>query len=144
MGETRKHFSHWSPWFGLFVCPCYNRRTHFPKLKDPGAQNITACENQGKQCKLSDHWKFKKSTLFFFFKITGWHKKDKKIEIQVLKTFTKKLFKKTEKVKNMKYKGTESLIILKYSFDHLILSQWTLYNTTMAVYSALNFLNKPT
>ena len=25
-----------------------------------GAQNMTACENQGKQHKLSDNWKFKK------------------------------------------------------------------------------------
>ena len=32
-------------------------------VEKPGAQNITACENQGK----SGHWKHKK-TLFFSFK----------------------------------------------------------------------------
>ena len=42
----------------LCVCPCYNMRTH-PTLK----KNIyiyiyiAACENQGKQHELSDHWK---------------------------------------------------------------------------------------
>ena len=35
----------------------------------PGAQNITACENQGKQCKLSNYWKYIKT--FFFKKKTG-------------------------------------------------------------------------
>ena len=38
-------------------------------LEKPGAQNITACENQGKQLELSDHRKLKKKkkekTLFF-------------------------------------------------------------------------------
>ena len=29
-------------------------------LEKPGAQNITACENQGKQCELSGHRKSKK------------------------------------------------------------------------------------
>ena len=28
-------------------------------LEKPGTQNITACENQGKQLKWSDHWKIK-------------------------------------------------------------------------------------
>ena len=32
-------------------------------LEKPGAQNIAACENQGKQHELSDHWKSIK-TLF--------------------------------------------------------------------------------
>ena len=36
------------------LCPCYDR-THYPTLEKPGAQNITACENQGKQSELSDH-----------------------------------------------------------------------------------------
>ena len=30
--------------------PCYSRRTH-PTLEKPGAQNLAACENEGKQCK---------------------------------------------------------------------------------------------
>ena len=47
MGETRQHFSCWSPCLGFFVCPCYNR-TH-PTLEKPCAENITVCENQGKQ-----------------------------------------------------------------------------------------------
>ena len=33
-------------------------------LEKPGAQNIAACENQGKQRKLSDDWKLIK-TLFW-------------------------------------------------------------------------------
>ena len=48
-------------------------------LEKSGAQNITACENQGKQCELSDHWKSKK----IFFKKENkrrWHKKDKKTD----------------------------------------------------------------
>ena len=48
-------------------------------LEKSGAQNITACENQGKQCELNDHWKSKK----IFFKKKNkrrWHKKDKKTD----------------------------------------------------------------
>ena len=48
-------------------------------LEKSGAQNITACENQGKQCELSDHWKSKKKNIFFKNK-KRWHKKDKKID----------------------------------------------------------------
>ena len=40
--------------FGFFVCPCYNKTTH-PALEKPAAQNITVCENEVKQHKLSDH-----------------------------------------------------------------------------------------
>ena len=43
--------------------PCYIRRTHYPTLEKPGAQNIAACENQGKQRELSDHWKSVKTFL---------------------------------------------------------------------------------
>ena len=32
-------------------------------LEKSSAQNVTACENQGKQCKLSDHWKLKTKRL---------------------------------------------------------------------------------
>ena len=40
------------------MSPCCNRRTHYyPTLEKPGTQNIIACENQGKQRELSDHWK---------------------------------------------------------------------------------------
>ena len=64
-GRNRKqYFSRWSPCFGFFVCPCYNRRKH-PTLEKPGAQNITAYENQGKQCELSDHWKPKQKKVVF-------------------------------------------------------------------------------
>ena len=51
-----QYFSRWSPCFGFFVCPYYNR-THYPMLEKPDAQNITAYENQGKQHEVSDHWK---------------------------------------------------------------------------------------
>ena len=34
-------------------------------LEKPGAQNITARKNQGKQCELSGHRKLKKQTFFF-------------------------------------------------------------------------------
>ena len=65
--NRRQYFSQWSPCFGSFESPCYNRRTHNSMVEKPGDQNITACENQGKQCELSGHWKHKK-TLFFSFK----------------------------------------------------------------------------
>ena len=39
------------------MCTCYSRRTHYPTLEKPGAQNVAACEKQGKQRELSDHWK---------------------------------------------------------------------------------------
>ena len=38
-----------------FVCPCLNRRAHYPILEKSSAQNITAFENQSKPHKLSDH-----------------------------------------------------------------------------------------
>ena len=44
-------------------------------LEKPGAQNIAACENQGKQRKLSDDWKLIKT--LFWKKYRGWCKKDK-------------------------------------------------------------------
>ena len=34
---------------------CYNRRKGYPRLEKPSTENITAFENQGKQCKLNDH-----------------------------------------------------------------------------------------
>ena len=68
-------------------------------VEKPGAQN-RACENQGNQCELSDHWKLKKC----FFK-KQWitvdnAKKTKRLtEIQVLtKSFTERVFKKKAKV----------------------------------------------
>ena len=81
----------------------YNRRTH-PTLEKPGAQNITACENQGKQLELSDHRKLKKKKKkkkkkhCFFKTVTGYDtKKTKRLtKLQVLtKKFTKRVFKKT-------------------------------------------------
>ena len=41
----REYFSQWSPCFG-FLCPCYSRRTHYPMLEKPAAQNITSCKNE--------------------------------------------------------------------------------------------------
>ena len=96
--NRRQYLSRWSPCLGFFVCPCYNR-THYPTLEKHGAQNIAACKNQDKQRKLSDHWKLKKTLLE---KITGDDvKKTKRLtEIQVLiKTFTKKVLKKTKVMK---------------------------------------------
>ena len=89
-GNGREYYSCWSLCFGLFLCPCYSRRTHYPTLEKPGAQNIAACENQGKQCKLSDHWKSIK-TLFLKKIITGDDAKKTKwlTEMQILtKEFT--------------------------------------------------------
>ena len=40
--------------------PCYHRRTHYPLLEKP---KTAAFEKQGKQCKLSDHWKWIKMLL---------------------------------------------------------------------------------
>ena len=45
-------------------------------LEISSAQNITACGNQGKQCKLSDHWKLKKKR--FFKKLLGMTQKRQK------------------------------------------------------------------
>ena len=56
-GRNRRQFF---SCFDFFVCPCYNKETHYPTLEKPIAQNITVCKNQGKQHKLSDHWKLKK------------------------------------------------------------------------------------
>ena len=53
----RHYFFRWSLCFGFFASPCYNRRIHYPIPEKPVDQNITACENQGKQWELSDQWK---------------------------------------------------------------------------------------
>ena len=83
--KGRQYFSRWWSCFGFYVCPCYSRRRHYLTLEKLGAQNIAACENQGKQCKLSDHWK---SVKRFLKKIITWgdaKKKTKRLtEIQVL------------------------------------------------------------
>ena len=62
----RQYLSRWSFSFGFFVCPFYNRRTH-PTLEKPGTKNTAACEDQGKQRELSDHWK---SIKMFLKKVT--------------------------------------------------------------------------
>ena len=87
--DRKQYFSLWSPCFGFFVCPCYNTRTHYPTLEKLGFQNVSVCENQGKQHKLSDHWKHKK---MLKKKITGDNaiKTKRLTQIQVLtKKFTK-------------------------------------------------------
>ena len=68
-GRNRwQYFSRWSPCFDFSGCPGYNRGKHYPTLEKTSAQNITACENQGKQRELSDHWNLKKNKKRFFFK----------------------------------------------------------------------------
>ena len=70
------------------MCPGYNWGTH-PTIDKPGAQNITVCENQGKQ-------RFKKAV---FKKVIGDDtKKTKRLtKIQVLiKELRKRVFKKTK------------------------------------------------
>ena len=62
--SERQNFSCWLPCFGFFVCPSYSRRTHYLKLQKPCAHNIAVFENQGKQRKLSNHWKSIKTLLF--------------------------------------------------------------------------------
>ena len=58
-------------------------------LKETGAQNIPACENQGKQLELSDHWKSIKKVVF---EKNDAIKTKRLTEIQVLtKEFTKRL-----------------------------------------------------
>ena len=54
--KGRQYLSHWSPCFGFFVCFGYSERTRW-MLGKLGAQNKAVCENEGKQCVLSDHWK---------------------------------------------------------------------------------------
>ena len=87
------------------MCPCYNRRTHNPVVKKSGAQNITACENQGKATRNDWSLKIKKQKKNkkqngFLKKIEGDNtKKTKRLtEIEVLtKRFTKRVFKKKRK-----------------------------------------------
>ena len=68
-------------------------------VEKPGAQNITVCENQGKQREREGSLKIKKTV--FKKKMTGDNvKKTKRLtEIQVLtKRFTKRFFKNKTKV----------------------------------------------
>ena len=55
--KQETYLPRWSPCFGFFGCFCYNRRTHNPMVEKPGAQNVTAYENQDNQYELSDHKK---------------------------------------------------------------------------------------
>ena len=54
------------------MASAYRRQDNFSPVDHlvlvSGAQNITACENQGKQRELSDHWNLKKNKKRFFFK----------------------------------------------------------------------------
>ena len=72
------------------MCPCYSRRTHYPLIQKPSAQNIAACENQGEQRELSDNWKLIKTFFLIKKNITGWHIKDKKIDWNT--SFNKRVF----------------------------------------------------
>ena len=88
-GDTRQYLSPRSPCFGFFVCPCYSRSIQYLMLQDP--QNIAACENQGIQHELSNHWKSVIKHYCFKKKIRGNGAKKTKIltPIQVLtKDFT--------------------------------------------------------
>ena len=67
-------------------------------LEKLGAQDITAFENQGKQCELRDQWKLKKKGFFLKKKITGDDTKKTK-RLTETKMFTKRVFKKTRKRK---------------------------------------------
>ena len=37
------------------MCPCHDRKTHYPMLEKPDVQRIAMSESQRKQCELSDH-----------------------------------------------------------------------------------------
>ena len=54
------------------MASAYRRQDNFSPVDHlvlvSGAQNITACENQGKQRELSDHWNLKKNKRFFLKK----------------------------------------------------------------------------
>ena len=112
--NRRQFFSCWSPCFDFFVCSCYNKETHYPTLEKPIAQNITVCKNQGKQHKLSDHWKLKKNNNREYRK--------RLTEIQVLtKKFTKRVFKKIRSQINL-IKFVES-----YKFDKAYSKIWDIF-----------------
>ena len=69
-------------------------------LENPGAQNKAACENQGKQRELSDHWKSIKRCF--------WKKKKKLTGDDAKKTnwntsFYKKVYKKSQLFKPINY-----------------------------------------
>ena len=67
-------------------------------LEKPGAQNIAACENQGKQRELSDHWKSIK-TLFSKKNNRRWCKKDKKIDWNT--SFNKRIYILQNQIKSL-------------------------------------------
>ena len=77
MGETEDKISPVDHLVLVSLCVLVIIGTHYPTLEKLGAQNITACENQCKQCELSDHWKLKN---VFKKNKRGWRKKDKKID----------------------------------------------------------------
>ena len=87
------------------MASAYRRQDNFSPVDHlvlvSGAQNITACENQGKQRELSDHWNLKKNKKRFFFKKTVDNAKNTKklTEIQVL---TKKFMKVNESLRKRK------------------------------------------
>ena len=59
-------------------------------VEKPGAQNKTACENQGNQRELSDHWK----KMIFLKKLTGGNAKKTK-RLTEIKSFDKKVYQKS-------------------------------------------------
>ena len=86
------------------MASAYRRQDNFSPVDHlvlvSGAQNITACENQGKQRELSDHWNLKKIKNVFFKKTVDNAKNTKKLtEIQVL---TKKFMKVNESLRKRK------------------------------------------
>ena len=85
MRETEDNISATDNHVLVSSCTFYNKRTHYPMLEKPSAQNITACENQGKPRKLSDHWKYKKRTKTVIFDKGITQKKTKRMtEIKLL------------------------------------------------------------
>ena len=77
------------------MASAYRRQDNFSLVDHlvlvSGAQNITACENQGKQRELSDHWNLKKNKK---------RKKHKKIDWNT--SFNKKVYESKRKFKKAK------------------------------------------
>ena len=92
----RQYLPRWSPCFGFFVC--HSGRTHYPTLEKRGAQNIAACESQGEQRELSDHWKSIKTILKKYNR--GWRKKDKKIDSNT--SFNKRFYILQTQIKSLR------------------------------------------
>ena len=88
-------------------------------LEKPGAQNIIVCENQGKQCELSNHQKQIK--MLFFKRTTGMMQK--KIKIDWNTSFNKRFYILTVKLIWSNLLNQLNVIIYAVKFETFLSDQ---------------------